>query len=232
MSKNRLAIAGFHEGLAGQVASWVESADPSLELVCFLHPHTEMPSVTEAARLNRASSRFIFPSHGEYRGRPLIFGVDWELQLRRLGISHILPAIPDPRERADLVQAAIAHNFVLPTAVHPSAVILPGADIAQGCILEPKVYVGLDAEIGIACQLHAGSQVDHNSVLGDFVTLNPNAIVAGNAYVGSRSSINLSASVSNGVRLAERTTVGAGALVLCSFSESGLRLLGIPAEPR
>lgn len=232
MSKYRLAIAGFHEGLAGQVASWIESADPSLELVCFLHPHTEMPSVSEEARLNRASSRFIFPADGEYRGRPLIFGPDWELQLRRHGISHVLPAIPDPSERAALVQIATAHKFVLPTVVHPSAVVLPGADIAQGCILEPKVYVGLDAEIGTACHLHAGSQVDHNSFLGDFVTLNPNAIVAGNVYIGSYSSVNLSASVSNGVRLGERTTVGAGALVLRSFSECGLRLLGIPAAPR
>jgi len=232
MTKHRLAIAGFHEGLAGQVASWVESAYRTLELVCFLHPHTDMPSVTEDARRNRASSRFVFPGDGEYRGRPLIFGDDWELQLRRLGISHILPAIPDTRERINLVQAAIAYNFDLPTVVHPSAVILSGAEIAQGCILEPKVYVGLDVEIGVACQLRAGSHVDHNSVLGDYVTLNPNAVVAGNAFIGAGSSINLSASVSNGVKLAEKTTVGAGAMVLRSFSETGLRLLGIPAEPR
>lgn len=229
--KIRLAIAGFHEGLAGQVASWVETADSGFELVCFVHPGQEEPLVSDDARLNRASSRFQFPNAGRYRELPLIYGNDWAIQLLRLGISQVLPAIPDSGERRALAHTAAETGLILSTVVHPSAVVLPGAEIAPGCILEPQVYVGLDAEIGTACHLHAGSQVDHNSVLADFVTLNPGAMVAGNVFVGSQSTINLSASVSNGVRLGSHTVVGAGAVVLQSYLEPGVRLFGIPARP-
>lgn len=229
--KIRLAIAGFHEGLAGQVASWVETADPVFELVCFVHPGHEEPRVSDGARLDRASQRFQFPHAGLYRGLPLLCGGDWATQLLRLGISHVLPAIPDAGERRDFVHTAAETGLILPTVVHPSAVVLPGAEIAPGSILEPQVYVGFDAEIGTACHLHAGSQVDHNSVLADFVTLNPKATVAGNVFIGSQSTINLSASISNGVRLGSRTVVGAGAVVLQSYLESGVRLFGVPARP-
>lgn len=229
--KIRLAIAGFHEGLAGQVASWAETAGPGFELVCFVHPGQEEPRVSDDARLNRASQRFQFPHSGLYRGLPLIHGNDWVSELHRTGVSHVLPAIPEAGERRQFVLASLEAELILATLVHPSAVVLPGAEIAQGCIVEPQVYVGLDAEIGTACHLHAGSQVDHNSVLADFVTLNPGAIVAGNVFVGSQSTINLSASVTNGVRLGSHTVVGAGAVVLQSYLEPGVRLFGVPARP-
>lgn len=228
----KLAIAGFHEGLAGQVSSWVSLSSPSLELVCFLHPHDEEPLVSSSAKSNRANSRFVFPNAGFYRQFPLIFGKDWSLQLKALGVSHILPSIPDSVDRAELVKTALLNNFQLLTAIHPSSVILPGSQIAPGCIIEPNVYIGFDVDIGIACHLHAGCQVDHNSVLGDFVTLNPRAVVAGNSLIGSRSCINLAACVSNSVKLGENTTVAAGAIVLRSYTQPGLRLFGIPAVPK
>lgn len=229
--RRRLAIAGFHEGLAGQVSSWVESVYPDLELVCFVHPGAEAPSVSDAARLDRASRRFQFPTSGTYRGLPLLHGLDWARQLTERRVSHVIPALPDARERSNLIKSAVDIGLEIPTVVHPSAVVLPGAQVERGSILEPQVYVGLDAEIGIGCHLHAGSQVDHNSVLSDFVTLNPRATVAGNVFIGSLTSINLSATVSNGVRLGEQIVVGAGAVVLKSYLEPGLRLFGVPARP-
>ncbi len=227
----KVAVAGFHEGLAGQVSSWLHLALLSVDLVCFLHPFKDPPVVSSRARESRASARFQFPDNGYYRGQPLIHGEDWAEALRTMGATHVINAIPDPSEREAFFFQAQSAGFLVPALVHPSAIVLSDAVIGEGSLLEPLTYVGLGAEIGLSCHLHTGSVVEHNSVINDFVTLNPRATVAGNVRIGRKSVINMSSSISNGVVLGEDTIVGASSLVLKSYTAPGLRLLGSPATP-
>lgn len=226
----RLAIAGFHEGLAGQVSSWFGLALKGRRLVCFLHPESYLPKIPKEAAENRASARFVFPVGDRYRGLPIVYGADWAAQLRKANVKEIICALPDPEDRASFYYTAQLSGFMMPPVIHPSAVILQGARIAAGSIIEPLSYVGLDADLGIGCQVHAGAQINHNSVLGDFVTLNPKVVIAGNVKVGEKSTINMGAMISNGVFLGDRTVVGASAFVSSSFPEPGNRLFGIPAR--
>jgi len=227
---SRIAIAGFHEGLAGQVSSWFGLCLKGRKLAVYLHPEPELPATSPEARITRASNRFVFPSGDNYRGLPIIYGEDWVAKLKKENISEIICALPNPEDRNVLYETARRHGFSVPSVVHPSAVVLSGARIGNGSIIEPLAYIGLDVEVGICSHLHAGAQVDHNSVLGDYVTINPSAVIAGNVKVGEKSTINMGAMISNGVFLGERTTVGASAFVSSSFPEPGNRLFGIPAK--
>lgn len=230
MLASRIAIAGFHEGLAGQVSSWFELALKGRELVFYLHLETELPAISPDARSTRASDRFVFPQGDTYRGLPIVYGEDWAARLKEENVSEIICALPNPEDRKIFYETARRHGFSLPAVVHPSAVVLSGARIGDGSIIEPLAYIGLDVEVGTCSHIHAGAQVDHNSVLGDYVTVNPGAIIAGNVKVGKKSTINMGAMISNGVFLGERTVVGASAFVSSSFPEPGNRLFGIPAR--
>ncbi len=226
---SRIAIAGFHEGLAGQVSSWFGLVLKGRELVFYLHPEPELPVISPDAQSTRAGNRFAFPVGDTYRGLPIIYGENWAARLKKANVREIICALPDPEDRNLLYESARRHGFTVPSVVHPSAVVLSGARIGQGSIVEPLSYIGIEVEIGICSHLHAGAQVDHNSVLGDYVTVNPGAVIAGNVRVGERSTINMGATVSNGVFLGDRTVVGASAFVSSSFPERGNRLFGIPA---
>lgn len=226
----KVAIAGFHEGLAGQVAAWFGTVLEGRELACYLHPEPELPVVTPEARETRASSRFKFPEGDTYRGLPIIYGDDWPARLQREKVYEIICALPRPEDRQTLYESARQHGFRVLTLVHPTAVVLPGARVGEGCIIEPLCYVGIDVDMGTCTHIHAGAQVDHNSVLGNYVTLNPGAVIAGNVRVGEGSTINMGALISNSVTLGDWTLVGAGAFVASSFPEPRNRLLGVPAR--
>ena len=43
---SRIAIAGVHEGLAGQVTAWFGSVLEGRELAFYLHPEPDLPVVT------------------------------------------------------------------------------------------------------------------------------------------------------------------------------------------
>ncbi len=227
---SRIAIAGFHEGLAGQVSSWFGLALKGRELVAYLHPEPELPAISPDARSSRASNRFVFPLGDTYRGLPIIYGDDWPAKLKKAGVREIICALPNPEDRSILYETSRRHGFAVPSIIHPSAVVLSGVRIGEGSIIEPLSYIGIDVEVGICSHLHAGAQIDHNSVLGDYVTVNPGAVIAGNVRIGGRSTINMGATISNGVFLGERTVVGASAFVASSFPDQENRLYGIPAR--
>lgn len=227
---SRVAIAGFHEGLAGQVSTWFGSALEGKELAFYLHPEPQLPVITAEVRKNRASSRFQFPEGDIYRGLPVVYGEDWAARLRRENVSEIICALPSPEDRKRLYESSRQHGFTVLTLVHPSAVVLEGAIVGEGAIVEPLSYIGIDAEVGVCSHIHAGAQVDHNSVLGAYVTLNPAAVIAGNVRVGEGSTINMGAMVSNSVHLGDWTVVGAAAFVYSSFPGPRNRLFGVPAR--
>lgn len=227
---SRIAIAGFHEGLAGQVSSWFGSVLEGKELACYLHPEPQLPVITTEVRKTRASSRFEFPEGDSYRGHPIVFGEEWAARLRRENVREIICALPRPEDRKILFEICRQRGFTVLTLVHPSAVVLEGASIGEGSIIEPLSYIGINAEVGVCSHIHAGAQVDHNSVLGAYVTLNPAAVVAGNVWVGEGSTINMGAMVSNSVRLGDWTVVGAAAFVYSSFPAPRNRLYGVPAR--
>ncbi len=111
-----------------------------------------------------------------------------------------LVAVPSPH----LAYARISALFhpvarpppgVSPKAnVHPTARIHPGAcvlafatveaeaEVAEGAVLHPGVYVGAGARIGRDCTLHPQVTVAERCVLGERVVLHPSAVVGADGF--------------------------------------------------
>ncbi|MDR2684129.1 MAG: UDP-3-O-(3-hydroxymyristoyl)glucosamine N-acyltransferase [Prevotellaceae bacterium] len=63
----------------------------------------------------------------------------------------------------------------------PSAVISPTAEIGEGTIIQPNVFVGNFVKIGKNCIIHANTTINDYSILGDNVIIQPNVSIGGDA---------------------------------------------------
>ena len=86
-----VAVLGFHDGAAGQVATWFEGVT-GYRIVCFVHDGAALPEV-DAAEENRkrVSQRTEFPTRESFKGRPLITSLNWLDELAKRGIRKVLP---------------------------------------------------------------------------------------------------------------------------------------------
>lgn len=123
---------------------------------------------------------------------------------------------------------ALGWGFI--SVQHPSAVVSPYAQLAQGVQLMASCVVQPCAKISAGCIVNTAAVVEHDVELGEFVHIAGNATVCGCVIVGAHSHIGASAVVLQGLHLAESTVVGAGAVV--TRSTKGLQtLVGVPARP-
>ena len=53
------------------------------------------------------------------------------------------------------------------TTIHPSAVVMDGAEIGAGCDIGPFCYIGPDVRLGQNCKLQAHVVIDGHTTLGD-----------------------------------------------------------------
>ena len=67
-------------------------------------------------------------------------------------------------------------------SVGPLAVIMAGAKIGAGTAIGPQCFVGRDVQIGTDCLLREGAKVSARVVIGDEVMLHPGALVGGDGF--------------------------------------------------
>lgn len=132
--------------------------------------------------------------------------------------------------RQRCAERAAAAGFSLPTLVHPSAVVAPGASLGAGTVVMPLAAVNPDARVGEGAILNTGCVVEHDCVVGPFAHLSPNSALGGGARVGDRSHLGLGAVVLPLVEVGADVRVGAGAVVHRPVGD-GATVVGVPARP-
>jgi UDP-3-O-[3-hydroxymyristoyl] glucosamine N-acyltransferase len=60
--------------------------------------------------------------------------------------------------------------------------ISPTAEIGEGTILQPGVFVGNHVKIGKNCIIHANVSICDHTEIGDNVVINPNSVIGGDAF--------------------------------------------------
>ena len=122
---------------------------------------------------------------------------------------------------SNAVRKKISEDYLLNyiTAIHPSAIISPSAEIGEGTVVMAGVVVNANAKIGSHCILNTSSVIEHDCVLEDFVHISPNAALAGNVSVGEGAHIGIGASVIQGVKIGKWAVVGAGSAVIRDVSD-------------
>ena len=100
------------------------------------------------------------------------------------------------------------------TAIHPSAIVSPSAQIGEGTVVMPGAIINADAVIGKHCIINTGASVDHECVIGDYCHIAPHVTLCGQVHVGEGTVVGVGASVIPCIKIGKWCTIGAGAAVV------------------
>lgn len=115
------------------------------------------------------------------------------------------------------------------TAVHPSAIISPSAQIGEGTVVMPNAVVNADSTIGCHCIVNSGAIVEHDNIIGDYSHISVGAKLGGTVNVGKLTWIGIGATIINNVNICDECMIGAGAVVVKNIKEKGT-YVGVPVR--
>jgi acetyltransferase EpsM len=141
------------------------------------------------------------------------------------------------------VMVAIGHNEVrlriaaelaacgarFGNVVHPSAIVLASATLADGIMLCPGAIVGSAATVGRHALINTGAIVEHDCIIEEGVSLSPGVRMAGRVRIGRAAFIGTGATLNPRITIGERAIVGSGALVTRDV-RPGMLVFGVPAR--
>ena len=138
-------------------------------------------------------------------------------------------AIGNAKIRKKVTEQLETLGAVIPTFVHPSAVIGGQVKIGEGTVVMAGTVVNPDCMIGKGCIVNTCASVDHDCKLGDYVHVSVGAHVCGTVEIGENTWIGAGATVKNNVTICSDCMIGAGAAVAKNIGEAGT-YVGVPAR--
>jgi UDP-perosamine 4-acetyltransferase len=145
------------------------------------------------------------------------------------GITLAHPAIGDNAARLAAAGRLRAVGFVLPSLLHPSALIGRGASVADGAAVLARAVIGPEAVIGALAIINTGAIVEHDCVVDEAAHIGPGVVLAGGVRVGAGALIGAGAVVRPGIAIGAGAVIGAGAAVVENIAP-GARVAGVPAR--
>lgn len=115
------------------------------------------------------------------------------------------------------------------TAVHPSAIISPYAEIGEGTVVMPNTTVNYGSRIGKHSIINTGAIVEHNNTIGDYVHISVGVKLGGTVSVGDMTWVGIGTTVNNNLSICGNCMIGAGAVVVRSITCPGT-YVGVPAK--
>ena len=170
----------------------------------------------------------------EVDGIPVFGGWDdfvkWARKNNSKSISFIVAIGGNKGKERLYLQNKIAKLGFSPLTIwHPTSFIAKGARIGIGSQILIHATICIETNIGKACIINTGAQVDHECVLGDGVHIMPGAVLAGCVNVGKFATIGSGAVILPRINIGEGAVVGAGAVVTRDV-EPYTVVTGIPAK--
>ena len=89
------------------------------------------------------------------------------------------------------------------TIIHPSAILLPGSEVAEGCYIGPGTILDVNTKIGGANFIDAGCIVSEEVVMGMGNYLSPKVVICGNTRIGMANFFGASSCVRNDLQLGD-----------------------------
>ena len=143
--------------------------------------------------------------------------------------AEFIVAIGSNSARAAAFDRACSLGSTPIRMIHPSAVLLAGAEVGPGSQVCAGAVVGVDARLGADVIVNTMASVDHDAVIGDHAFVAPGVHLAGRVGIGAGTHVGIGATIIEGVRIGPESTVAAGAVVIADVP-AGTRVAGVPAR--
>lgn len=143
--------------------------------------------------------------------------------------SEWIVAIGNNRIRQTITQKLQNQGYSFTTAIHPSAQIALGVEIAPGTVVMANAVINTDSKIGQHVIVNTAATIDHDCIVGDYCHIAPGCSIGGGVKVGNGSFLGIGSSVCQYLEIGDRTTCGAGSVVIRSLPSHCLAY-GCPAK--
>ena len=143
--------------------------------------------------------------------------------------ADIFVAIGNSILREKIICDLIKHNAIIPSLIHPDAIISDDVKIGYGTVIMAGVVINANASIGNGVIVNTCSSVDHDCLVNDYCHISVGAHLCGTVKVGKHTWIGAGATVSNNIDICSNCMIGAGAVVVKDIKEAGT-YIGVPAK--
>ena len=133
--------------------------------------------------------------------------------------------------RVELFQLLKEAGAVIPSLVHPRAVVSRSCRIGEGSVVFAGSVLGATVQIGDNVVVYSGAVVEHDCRLDDHAYLSPGVILSGAVVVEDRAFLGSGAVVLPGLTIGKGAVVAAGAVVIHDVP-AGETVVGAPARRR
>lgn len=116
--------------------------------------------------------------------------------------------------RAERYYQAKEMGYEFISHISSKALVPPGLDIGENCMIHAGSMIGPFVEIGNNITVGGGSFIGHHTVIKDHCFIGDRVAIAGSVTIEPYCFVGVGATVRNKVLLARETVVGAGALIL------------------
>lgn len=224
-----VAIVGCFDGSAGQVESWLENVT-GLRIACFVVDSDCFSEVDiEEENKKRICKTTEFPQNRTFKGRPLIVSSNWIEELLSMGVSKVLCLDSLNQRRQAQIELIRKNGLRLISAVHSSALILPGAQIGEGVWINAGVVIGYKAEIGPGTIINTGAQIDHHNIVEECCQIDPGVVTAGNVVLRGGCHLHTGSIIINRIIIGSNSIVGAGSVVIKDVPPN-CTVVGVPGR--
>jgi sugar O-acyltransferase (sialic acid O-acetyltransferase NeuD family) len=141
----------------------------------------------------------------------------------------LLLAIGIPGARRRVAELLLAKGARFLTLIHPTAIVVPSASVAEGAIVCPFAIVSDAVRIGRFALVNYHSSLGHDASAGDFSVLSPYATLGGGAAIEEEVFLGMHATVGPGKRIGSQSKVSANSAAL-SDAPAGSLVHGVPGR--
>jgi sugar O-acyltransferase (sialic acid O-acetyltransferase NeuD family) len=158
--------------------------------------------------------------------RPLLGSIsDWQPAEDEVFVC----GIATPEVKIKIVALLRDKGVQFTSLVHPTAIVLPTAEVGAGTVLSPFVVVSDNAVVGDFVFVNLHSAIGHDAEVGDYATICSYCDVTGGVVLGKETYLGSHVTVVPKVTVGDRAFVCAGSVVVNRVAPD-TRVMGNPAK--